>query len=318
MLGVSFFSVKVRTKGGLTLRAVLLQPSRMNLRRFRWFFLLGALPVFAADPTAKIPPSPAQGAVSSSGKFTPENKATSTNDVLPRTPDEAEAVLNQALEIKQTGTSTFQIGLVELDREKRTVRFPAIICNRDQVIEYALVTTAGKTYESLLSTKASPMSIQLAFLLLGVSPVPVPASMKPVVAIPDANAVRIEVAWETNGVTTTVPLAKLICLTDGQAALGSPMTLDRWLYNGSEFDQWGFAARREGSLVALIRDPAALVNNPGADRDHDLAHLPNASLLPAQGTPVNLVLNLSAGAPLPPSVPLPGVTPVTPLSTNRN
>ena len=70
--------------------------------------------------------------------------------------------------------------------------------------------------------------------------------------------------------------------------------------------------------MALIRDPAALVNNPGADRDNDLIHLPNTRLVPGQGTPVRVVLRLPERAPPPPPpAPLPGVTPVTPLSTNR-
>ncbi len=58
------------------------------------------------------------------------------------------------------------------------------------------------------------------------------------------------------------------------------MSLDKWLYNGSQFDQWGFEAQREGSLVTLIREPAALVNNPGSDRDNDLVHFPNVRILP--------------------------------------
>jgi len=97
---------------------------------------------------------------------------------------------------------------------------------------------------------------------------------------------------------------------------GQPMSLDRWLYNGSEFDRWGFAAQREGSLVALIRDPAALVNNPGPDRDNDQIHFPNAAVLPAKGTLVRVILRLPEPAAPPPPISYPGVTPITPLSTN--
>ena len=291
----------------------------MNFGRLLWLFMLVALSAIAADPAAKIPPSPSEGMVSPSGKFTPNYQPTATNEIVPRSPGEAEAVLSQALDIKQTGASTFQIGLVELDREKRTVRLPAVVCTTNQVIEYALVNIGGKTYESLLSTEASAMSIHLAFLLLGAIEVPMPNLEKQPITVPKTNAVMIEVAWETNGLTTTVPLAKLICLTDGQTNTpGQPMILDRWLYNGSIFDQWGFAARREGSLVALIRDPVALVNNPGADRDNDLSHLPNTRLLLAKGTPVSVILRLPAIEQSPPPVPALGVTPITPLSTNRN
>jgi hypothetical protein len=67
----------------------------------------------------------------------------------------------------------------------------------------------------------------------------------------------------------------------------------------------------------LIRDPAALVNNPGADRDNDKIHFPNQSLLPAEGLPVRVILRLPQAATAPASPLPPGVTPMTPLSTNR-
>jgi hypothetical protein len=66
----------------------------------------------------------------------------------------------------------------------------------------------------------------------------------------------------------------------------------QWLYNGSVFDRGGFAAQREGSYIALIRDPSALVNNPGADRDNDRIHFPNAELLPPEGSPVRVIFHL--------------------------
>ncbi len=292
----------------------------MNLGRFQCIFILLALPVFAAEPAAKVPPPPSQGTVNASGKFTPANLATpiSTNGNVPRTSAEAEAELNRALSFKQTGSNTFQIGRVEFDREKRTVTVPATVCVTNQILEYALVATAGKTYESLLATAASPVDIHLAFLLLGISQVPILGDVKQPAPIPNTNALQIDVSWQTNGQTITVPLSQLIAFTDGHSdAPGLPMSLDKWLYNGSQFDQLGFEAQREGSLVALIRDPAALVNNPGSDRDNDLIHFPNTRILPEQGTPVSVILRLPVAAPPPPPAPLPGVTPITPLSTNR-
>lgn len=290
----------------------------MNPGLLRCLCTLLVLPVFAADPAAKVPPPPSQGTVNSSGKFTPAYFAAGTNENVPRTPAEAEAELNHALSFKQTGSNTFQIGRVEFDKEKRTVTLPASVCVTNQIIEYALVTTRGKTYESLLATTASPVDVQLALLLLGVSQVPVLGDFKQPAPIPDTNALQIDVSWQINGQVTTVPLSQLVAFTDGHPeVLGRPMSLDKWLCNGSQFDRWGFAAQREGSLVALIRDSAALVNNPGADRDNDLIHFPNPRILPEQGTLVSVIMRLPLVAPPAPPVPLPGVTPVTPLSTNR-
>jgi len=267
-------------------------------------------------PAAKVPPNPAQGSVSPSGKFMTPVIGSTSNAMPAKTPAEAEAALKQALHVQWLGSNTFRLGQVEFDKDQRIVSLPARICIRTQVVEYALVTETGKTHESLLATEASPVDVHLAFLLLGVSQVSVPGDLKRSALSMDANALRIDVVWQTNGLTATFPLSALVSLTDGRPeGPGRPMSLEKWLYNGSEFDQWGFGAQREGSLVALIRDPAALVNNPGADRDNDLIHFPNAQLVPGQGTPVRVVFRLPERAP--PPAPLPGVTPVTPLSTNR-
>jgi len=206
---------------------------------------------------------------------------------------------------------------VEFDKQRRTITLPATVCLRDQVVEYALVTSKGKAYESVLSTEASPVDVHLAMLLLGGSAVPVLGEFKQPAPVPETNALRVEVSWQTNDATVTVPLAQMVCVTNGSSPdSGRPMTVDRWLYNGSEFDSAGFAAQREGSLVTLIRDPAALVNNPGPDRDNDQIHFPNAAILPAMGTLVRVVLRLPEPPAPPPPIHLPGVTPITPLSTN--
>jgi hypothetical protein len=289
----------------------------MNCRHFLCLVIPFAATVSAADPVGKIYPTPSQGTVSPSGKFTPAPPVMSDTSNVPRTAGDAQSLLKHVQKLEQTGTNTFRIGLVEFDKQRRTITVPATVCLRDQVVEYALVTTKGKAYESVLSTEASPVDVHLAMLLLGGSSVPVLGAFKQPATLPETNALRVEVNWQSNAVTVTVPLAQIVRVTNGTPEdPGRPMALDRWLYNGSEFDQWGFAAQREGSLVALIRDPAALLNNPGADRDNDQIHFPNAAILPAKGTPVRVVLRLPEPAPPPPPLHFPGVTPITPLSTN--
>jgi hypothetical protein len=126
------------------------------------------------------------------------------------------------------------------------------------------------------------------------------------------------VTWETNGQMVIHPLSQLLSLVEnGPEAPGHDMGVEKWLYNGSVFDRWGFAAQREGSIIAMIRDPAALINNPGSDLDNDHIHLPKAGLLPPEGWPVRVVIRLPERQVLPPEKLPPWVSPITPLSTNR-
>jgi len=216
-------------------------------------------------------------------------------------------VLKRALNVQQTGPATFRLGRVEFDKQQRTVTLPALVHLRGQVVEYVLVTESGKAYESLLTTDAKPADVQLAFLLLGMSPVAVGGDFNQAAAVPASNAVAIEVTWEKDGRTVKHPLAELILLTTETRPdeAPRPFALRAWFYNGSFSDSLGFVAQREGSLVSLIRDPAALVNNPRADRDNHHIHFPNDKRLPAEDTPVRVILRLPAraGAPAPPKAP---------------
>lgn len=198
------------------------------------------------------------------------------------------------LKVRQTGSNTFEIGRVKLDKALRTVSIPAKVRIRNEAVEYALVTEQGKTYESLLTTDARPADIHVAFLLLGVSPAPVDGAPKEPAAVPDGSAVKIEVSWVTSGQTQRVQLASWVRLTSGRPDLAAPvMQVPKWLYNGSLLNAQGFGAQREGSIISLIRDPVALINNPGADRDNDEIHFPNATLLPADPVPVEVVITLN-------------------------
>ena len=295
--------------------------------------LLAAVALMAAqsappgtDQPKKVPPAPSQGSVSPSGKFVPSQMLPPKNTgVAPQTPAEAESALKQALKVRQTGSNTFQIGQVELDKQLRTVSLAARMAVRTQAVEYALVNEKGKAYESLLITAATPSEVHVAFLLLGVSQVPVAGDFNKAATVPDTNSLRIEVAWEENGRPRTNALCDLISLVDEPQAPADqrkepsarPMPSRQWLYNGSVFDDLGFAAQREGSIIAVIRDSAALVNNPGEDRDNDRVHFPNTKLLPPEGAPVRLVLRLPERVlpPVPPKAPWD--SPITPLSTNR-
>lgn len=273
----------------------------------------------APDAPGPSPPPPEKGSVSRSGKFTPALPASSTNAPRITTPAEAEAVLRQALHVRQVGSNSFAIGRVEFDKQHRTVTVPARVKVRTQIIEYALVTERGKAYESLFTTDVTPIEMHLAFLLLGVRPAEVGGAFAKPALIPATNALTIDATWETNGMPVKHSLSELITLTSPQPGTPpQPMPSHPWLYNGSFFDPLGFVAEREGSIISVIRDPAALVNNAAADRDNDHVHLPNEKLLPPEGWPLRVVLGLPPGPPGPPPAKLPPwVSPITPLTTNR-
>jgi len=204
------------------------------------------------------------------------------------------ALTNSPIRMIEPGI--FEIGKVRLDQRKRTITLPAELNRAQGLMEYFLVTTYGKTHESILKTQAEPYHIHLAMLLLGAhgpgnahfpgSPsngVPGPVVHPSKETIP-GDKVAIEVAWKTPAGQTRRPAEELVRKNDTQAV----MAHGGWVYNGSLIVNNKFLAQMDGSLISLVTDPVALVNNTGPGHDNDLIWEPNATNLPPRDVPVEV------------------------------
>lgn len=182
----------------------------------------------------------------------------------------------------EVSPGVYQIGLVRLDKTQKSVQFPAALNMDHGLIEYLLVTTRGKTHESLLKTEAEPYHIHIAMLLLGAKGA---AQTKELLQAPTGeyhvntpgaatnrlaellkgDAIRIELAW-TNGATPKTVAAE-DCVTDLQTR--KPAAHGTWNYNGSRVVDGIFMAQQQGSIVAMVDDVDAMVNNPRKGHDND-------------------------------------------------
>ena len=206
----------------------------------------------------------------------------------------AEDALRKDLDIEPLENGNLRVGSVEVDKKSREVRIPATVNMTAGTVEYALVTNTGKCHESLFSTAATPRDIHVAMLLLGVKPAAMGQRADRGLVVPDNSAVQARAEWADAGKQVSHPLAGLVLVMPvpapeaRQAGLMAP-----WLYNGSRFTNGGFAATIEGSIIALMTDDMALINNACADRVDDESHVPDTNLLPKPGTPATIVLAAS-------------------------
>jgi hypothetical protein len=177
----------------------------------------------------------------------------------------------------------FQIGLVRLDKTQKSVQFPAVLNMDHGLIEYLLVTTRGKTHESLLKTETEPYHIHIAMLLLsakGAAQTPelakVPTGEYHVNAPGSAtnrlaqllkgDAIKIEIAWtNSDGQRVVSPAEDWV--TDLQT--GKSAARGTWNYNGSRVVDGIYMAQQQGSIVAIIDDVDAMVNNPRKGHEND-------------------------------------------------
>ncbi|MGO8696480.1 MAG: YdjY domain-containing protein [Limisphaerales bacterium] len=212
--------------------------------------------------------------------------------------DSAAALTNSAL--RQVEPGVFAVGQVTLDQRRRCVTFPATLNKSQGLMEYFLVTTYGKTHESVLKTAAEPFHLHLAMLLLGAvgsgkadfpgaptNGVPGPIIHPSKEAIP-GDKVSITVKWKTAQGERRFSAEDLVFNNDSQAV----MAHGAWVYNGSLMVRNKFLAQMDGSLISLVTDPVALINNTGPGHDNDMIWIPNTNNLPPADVPVEVTVSL--------------------------
>lgn len=207
---------------------------------------------------------------------------------------------------------SLQIGKVRLDPRQRTVSFPALVNMNEGIIEYLLVSTLGKTHESLFRTEAEPFHLQTAMLLLGAKGAGKAAltnapaggqlsaeQIRAASAVPLlGERVNIAVGWSHGGKTNQCALEDFVLNGKGQV----PMSRGPFVFSGSQVFQGLFLAQQEGSIIAVITDPAAVFNNPRPGREDEDNWKIITAALPPLDTPVQIAITVppSSASPAPP------------------
>ncbi len=188
--------------------------------------------------------------------------------------------------VQKISEHTFQIGLVQFDSREKTVTIPGFVNLTNAPFEYALVHANGKTHESLLRTDAAPYHVHLALLFLGVKPPEYdPNRAKD---FPEGPALNVFVLSPIENGFRTNRLESWIRNTQTKKVLES----GPWIDNGSRLINGQFLAQRDGSIISLVTDPDALINNPRPGHDDDRIWAPLEKGLPTHGTPVQIILKL--------------------------
>jgi hypothetical protein len=208
--------------------------------------------------------------------------------------DASRAGIGTNAPIMDLGEGRMQIGAVILDTRQKSLTFPALVNMTTGLVEYAIVTTRGKVHESLLRTDAEPYHIHTAMLLLGAKPstnLESAAFFDPKRQIP-GERLKVEVLFPPQIVPAVEggkpqPIETFLAAAKSKKQI-QPGEIPNWIYNGSYFSDGTFLAQREGSIVSLIADPSALVNNPRPDRQDDELWILHTPAIPPVHTPAQV------------------------------
>jgi len=200
---------------------------------------------------------------------------------------------------KEVQPGIFQLGAVIINRQQRTVSFPAMVNLRKGAMEYFLVSSWGKVHESILRTDTEPYRIHIAMLLLGAKgagtnaddniDVPAPFVSHPSSMRLPGDDVSIEIKWKETGKERRRRAEELVFNKKTHFVLRR----GNWVYNGSLMEENTFFAQREGSIISLVTDPEALVNNTGSGHDDDTIWTPKTTSLPPADAVLEVIIKLN-------------------------
>jgi len=192
---------------------------------------------------------------------------------------------------KEVSPGVFALGKVRVDKQKRTIEFPAVVNMKEGIVEYFLVSTRGKVHESVLRTDVEPYQLHVGMLLLGGKGAQ--TNSFGTHQLPRGEAVTIEVSWK--GLLSTKRVLAEEMVVD--LAKKAPMSKGPWIYNGSFQFENMFVAQQTGSIISVIADPEALINNPRERRDDDDNWIVNAKTVPHAETLVTVTIKVPRIAP---------------------
>ena len=175
-------------------------------------------------------------------------------------------------------TNELRLGEVHVKPSALAVSFPAQVNQRTGLVEYLVVQETGKTHEAIFKTKVEAQQIHTAALLF--------AEKAPGGTNSQPRVKTVEVTWGDGADGKKFDAAELILDKKKKRALGQT----KWGYRGSRLVDGVFLAQRDGSIIAIMEDRDALIDQATPDASDDENWEPVTEKLPPVNTPVTITL----------------------------
>lgn len=206
------------------------------------------------------------------------------------------------IQLKDLGSGLYKLGKLTINAKKRTIKCSGKV-NMDKggPIELLACTPEGKRHETVFVMNARPFHLQIALLLLDVTPgynaavknIPesVRAKKKP------ADTVKIDVRWKTK--KKDGDKEKWMERPAGQFLYNvkrkKPMKDVRWAFIGSKWVKGVFKADQTGSTVVTFRDLFGVLELASEEVNSDTWFDANKEAIPPVDTPVQLIIRAQSG-----------------------
>jgi rubredoxin len=213
-------------------------------------------------PTKTAPPTPpAVGTV-----VTPTAEA----------PEDKPPQLTEEEKKKEIITS---LPFIVINRKNQTVTVDGVICLREGFLELFACGNGIRAHEALISLKGRPLNINLALILLGLTPGnPIMWTEKGEVLPPCGPVVKIFLEYQKDGKTVRVEAHEWL----DDTTTGKPAKPQKWVYCGGTWRSGHFLADYEGTVVCTSNFPSAILDVPfeSTDKNAELLFKPHTEAIP--------------------------------------
>ena len=221
------------------------------------------------------------------GQSPSESVAGDTNEAQPPQ-DEGPPAKPQ---VEKLGDGRYRIGTVEVDQNKREVYLPGQINMDEGLVELFACGPRGKLHESVLKLDVVPYHLQVALLLLGLSPGK-GVEFQGDTSIPTGDLVEVWVEWDQPDSPASSPKVERHRAEELIFNLKTEKTMERtdWVFVGSKIVDGRFMAQVEQSLITTFHDPYTILDNPLSTGGDDTLYIVNKEVVPVRETPVRMTL----------------------------
>ncbi len=188
--------------------------------------------------------------------------------------------------VKPVSQDIVTVGDIRVDMKLGRIEMPAKVALDQGVLEYLLVTTNGKAYESVFTTDVPALHLQLALLMAGLQESSAERKSP-------GDVVKLGLRFRKPGATADSEVSANECLLDRSS--GKAVSNIAWNFTGSPARSGRVWASLTGSMIALRGDASAILNaatdvgNPYAGPNTGVGV--NTSAVPAVGTAVTLIIS---------------------------
>lgn len=196
-------------------------------------------------------------------------------------------------ELKPLGKDRYQIGRIVVDKRAGRFTVPGRVHVMGQPLEYLVTSPGGmKEYETLLEADATGSEFNLACILLGLERDPKQGPFYQFSEAPLVGPkVLVSIAWQDGGKRREISAAEALLDPKGDVR---PESVE-WVYTGSLSmpPEGQFAADITGTLIGFVHDANSIIESVlGLGIGAYGSVSGNAAMLPAVGTPVELIVQL--------------------------